>query len=68
MKWYTGNDGPGSARSTAMARVDNSQSRCNIGAQANEDAIRQQLQAIAVYRDVLDLADRAPIRAGRSRR
>ncbi|WP_298239962.1 flagellar protein [uncultured Bradyrhizobium sp.] len=48
VKWYLGNDGPGSARSTAMARVDDSIS-VQYGAQANEDAIRRQLQAIAVF-------------------
>lgn len=48
VKWYTGNDGPGSARSTAMARVDDSVT-VQYGAQANEDAIRQELQAIAVF-------------------
>ncbi|MHC2397690.1 hypothetical protein ACVMGC_002234 [Bradyrhizobium barranii subsp. barranii] len=48
VKWYTGNDGPGSPRSTAMARVDDSVT-VQYGAQADEDAIRQQLQAIAVF-------------------
>ncbi|MGY8638724.1 flagellar protein [Bradyrhizobium sp. 14AA] len=48
VKWYTGNDGPGSPRSTAMARVDDSVT-VQYGAQANEDAIRRQLQAIAVF-------------------
>ncbi|KYG24707.1 flagellar protein [Bradyrhizobium sp. AT1] len=48
VKWYQGNDGPGSARSTAMARVDDSVA-VQYGAQANEDAIRRQLQAIAVF-------------------
>lgn len=48
VKWYTGNDGPGSARSTAVARVDDSVT-VQYGAQADEDAIRKQLQAIAVY-------------------
>jgi hypothetical protein len=48
VKWYTGNDGPGSARSTAMARVDDSVT-VQYGAQADEDAIRRQLQAIAVF-------------------
>ncbi|RXT50419.1 flagellar protein [Bradyrhizobium betae] len=48
VKWYTGNDGPGSPRSTAVARVDDSVT-VQYGAQANEDAIRQQLQAIAVF-------------------
>ncbi|WFU27954.1 flagellar protein [Bradyrhizobium sp. CB1717] len=48
VKWYLGNDGPGSPRSTAMARVDDSVT-VQYGAQANEDAIRRQLQAIAVF-------------------
>ena len=48
VKWYLGNDGPGSPRSTAMARVDNSVT-VQYGAQANEDAIRKELQAIAVF-------------------
>ncbi len=48
VKWYTGNDGPGSARSTAVARVDDSIT-VQYGAQANEDAIRRQLQATAVF-------------------
>ncbi|MET4390526.1 flagellar hook-associated protein 3 FlgL [Bradyrhizobium sp. F1.4.3] len=48
VKWYTGNDGPGSPRSTAVARVDDSVT-VQYGAQADEDAIRSQLQAIAVY-------------------
>ncbi|MCP3445544.1 flagellar hook associated protein [Bradyrhizobium sp. CCGUVB14] len=48
VKWYTGNDGPGSARSTAVARVDDSVT-VQYGAQADEDAIRKQLQAVAVY-------------------
>ncbi|GGI29461.1 beta strand repeat-containing protein [Bradyrhizobium guangdongense] len=48
VKWYTGNDGPGSARSTAVARVDDSVT-VQYGAQADENAIRKQLQAIAVF-------------------
>lgn len=48
VKWYTGNDGPGSPRSTAVARVDDSVT-VQYGAQADEDAIRKQLQAIAVF-------------------
>lgn len=48
VKWYLGNDGPGSPRSTAMARVDDAVT-VQYGAQANEDAIRRQLQAIAVF-------------------
>jgi flagellar hook-associated protein 3 FlgL len=46
--WYTGNSGPGSARSTSTARIDGSQT-VQFGAQANERAIRLQLQQVAVY-------------------
>jgi flagellar hook-associated protein 3 FlgL len=46
--WYAGNSGPGSARSSSTVRVDSSQT-VQFGAQANEQAIRQQLQSIAVY-------------------
>ena len=46
--WYTGNSGPGSARATASVRVDSNQT-VQFGAQANEQAIRQALQSIAVY-------------------
>ena len=48
VSWYTGNSGPGSARSTATIRVDQAQS-VQFGAQANEQAIRQVLQSVAVY-------------------
>jgi len=48
VSWYTGNTGPGSARSTATIRVDQAQS-VQFGAQANEQAIRQVLQSVAVY-------------------
>lgn len=48
VSWYTGNTGPGSARSTSAVQVDNAQS-IQFGAQANEDAIRQVLQQTAVY-------------------
>jgi hypothetical protein len=46
--WYTGNSGPGTARSSSTVRVDGSQT-VQFGAQANEQAIRQQVQSIAVY-------------------
>jgi hypothetical protein len=46
--WYTGNSGPGPARATASVRVDSNQT-VQFGAQANEQAIRQALQSIAVY-------------------
>ncbi|MGC2775714.1 MAG: flagellar protein [Bradyrhizobium sp.] len=46
--WYTGNSGPGSARSSSTIRVDTAQS-IQYGAQANESAIRSLLQQTAVY-------------------
>ena len=46
--WYTGNSGPGSARSTATVRIDSSQT-VQFGAQANEQAIRQHAAAVAIY-------------------
>jgi flagellin-like hook-associated protein FlgL len=46
--WYTGNTGPGSARSTSSILVDSAQS-VQFGAQANENAIRSTVQQIAVY-------------------
>ncbi len=46
--WYTGNSGPGSARASSTARVDQSIT-VQYGAQANEQAIRSQIQSIAVY-------------------
>ena len=58
--WYTGNSGPGSARSTATVRVDSSQT-VQFGAQANEQAIRQALQSIAIYAAVT-VSPTAPIR------
>jgi flagellar hook-associated protein 3 FlgL len=48
VSWYTGNSGPGSARSTASVQIGTSQS-VQYGAQANEDAIRQIVQQTAVY-------------------
>lgn len=47
VQWYTGNSGPGSARSTATARVGDSLT-VQYGAQANETAIRSVLQSVAV--------------------
>jgi hypothetical protein len=46
--WYTGNSGPGSALDSSTARIDTSET-VDFGAQANEQAIRTQLQNIAVY-------------------
>ena len=48
VQWYTGNSGPGSARASSTARV-NSAITVQYGAQANESAIRSQLQSIAVF-------------------
>ncbi len=48
VQWYTGNSGPGSARSSATAQIDLSIT-VQYGAQANESAIRSQLQSIAVF-------------------
>ena len=46
--WYTGNSGPGPARASSTARIDTSET-VDFGAQANEQAIRIQLQNIAVF-------------------
>ncbi|BAM88628.1 conserved hypothetical protein [Bradyrhizobium oligotrophicum S58] len=46
--WYTGNSGPGSARSSATIRIDTAQS-IQFGAQGNEAAIRNLVQQTAVY-------------------
>jgi flagellar hook-associated protein 3 FlgL len=46
--WYTGNSGPGSARASSTARIDQSVT-VQYGAQADEPAIRSQLQSIAVF-------------------
>ncbi|MGJ4947673.1 flagellar protein [Bradyrhizobium sp. HKCCYLS20291] len=48
VSWYTGNNGPGTARSTATIRIDTSQS-IQFGAQGNEVAIRNLVQQTAVY-------------------
>jgi hypothetical protein len=46
--WYTGESGPGSARATATARVDQSVA-VQYGIRANEQAIRTQLKTLAVF-------------------
>jgi hypothetical protein len=46
VSWYTGNDGAGSARSSQVARVDQS-TVVSYGAQANEQGIRWVVQSIA---------------------
>jgi flagellin-like hook-associated protein FlgL len=48
VSWYTGNSGPGSARASSTARIDSSIT-VQYGVQANESAIRSQLQSIAVF-------------------
>jgi flagellin-like hook-associated protein FlgL len=48
VSWYTGETGTDSARGTAVARVDQSVT-VQYGARANEEALRYQLQNIAVY-------------------
>lgn len=48
ISWYTGNSGPGSARASSTARIDQSET-VQYGAQANENALRVQLKNIAVY-------------------
>ena len=48
VSWYTGEVGTDTARGTAIARVDQSVT-VQYGARANEQALRYQLQNIAVY-------------------
>ena len=48
ISWYTGETGYNSPRGTAVARVDQSVT-VQYGARANEQALRYQLQNIAVY-------------------
>ncbi|WP_029583418.1 flagellar protein [Bradyrhizobium sp. URHD0069] len=55
ISWYTGEAGPGSARATATARVDQSVT-VQYGARANERAIRSQVQTLAVFAAVTTLA------------
>jgi flagellar hook-associated protein 3 FlgL len=47
VSWYTGDAGPGPARATAVARVDQSIT-VQYGMRANEQAIQSQLKSIAV--------------------
>ncbi len=47
VQWYTGDAGTGSARATSTARIDPSVT-VQYGMRANEDAIRSQLEAVAV--------------------
>src|SRR3954447_9037702 len=48
ISWYTGEAGPGPARATATARVDPS-AAVQYGIRANEQAIRSQVQTLAVF-------------------
>ena len=48
VSWYTGEQGSDPARGTAVARIDQSIT-VQYGARANEQALRYQLQNIAVY-------------------
>jgi flagellar hook-associated protein 3 FlgL len=48
VSWYTGESGPGPARDTAIARVDPSLT-VTYGMRANEPALRQIVQSIAVF-------------------
>src|SRR5579863_7174927 len=50
--WYTGNSSP-SPRASSTARIDSSIT-VQYGAQANEQAIRQQLEGVAVYAAVTE--------------
>jgi flagellar hook-associated protein 3 FlgL len=47
VQWYTGEAGAGSARASSIARIDQSVT-VQYGARANEQAIRTQLQSVAV--------------------
>jgi flagellin-like hook-associated protein FlgL len=47
VSWYTGEAGAGSARASSIARIDQSVT-VQYGARANEQAIRSQLQSVAV--------------------
>jgi flagellar hook-associated protein 3 FlgL len=47
VQWYTGENGAGAARSSSIARIDQSVT-VQYGARANEQAIRTQLQSVAV--------------------
>jgi flagellar hook-associated protein 3 FlgL len=48
VSWYTGEAGPGSARASSTARVEQSVT-VQYGVRANERAIRSQFQALAVF-------------------
>jgi flagellin-like hook-associated protein FlgL len=48
VQWYTGEDGPGSARTSISARIDTAMS-VNYGMRANEEALRNAVKNIAVF-------------------
>ncbi len=48
VSWYTGDAGPGSARSTSVASIDRSLT-ISYGMRANEDAFRSTLKSMAVF-------------------
>lgn len=48
VQWYTGEDGPGSARTSVSARIDVSMT-ANYGMRANEEALRNAVKNIAVF-------------------
>jgi hypothetical protein len=55
VSWYSGEAGPGPARATATARVDQAVT-VQFGMRANEQAIRSQLQTLAVFSAVTTTA------------
>jgi flagellar hook-associated protein 3 FlgL len=46
--WYKGEDGPGSARMTQVARIDSTLT-ANYGARANEDGIREFMEHLGAF-------------------
>lgn len=48
VQWYIGEDGPGSARTTASATIDPS-TTVNYGIRANEESLRNAVKNIAVF-------------------
>ncbi|WP_375414491.1 flagellar biosynthesis protein FlgL [uncultured Bradyrhizobium sp.] len=62
IRWYTGDNGAGSARASSLARIDQSVS-VQYGARANEPAIRNQLQSVAVLAAVASTGPNATAQA-----
>jgi hypothetical protein len=58
VSWYTGEAGAGSARASSIARIDQSIT-VQYGARANEQAIRSQLQSVAVLAAVISTGPNA---------